>query len=375
MNLSLGEISQALGGGALSVGHVVVPGPGRSATDRSLLIRLSPTAPDGFELESLAGKDIEACRDYVRRRVGLTRFASKANGEPATREGDAAAPDGLIAPADKHAASMAYIARRKYVLETFSAISFDANEEWLVKKILPRQGVAALYGRFGSYKSFVAADIAFSVASGKEWAGHRDGAGARRVFAESDRHPDKMVERIRARIRGGEIIQSIGRGRGVNRTSETPLEVLVLGDVILPIAVDQFLPDEALNPLPIDLMLAEGGVAFESGASAAIAYPTLWPTRSAAKKALQRANRGTFCYKSARLRKSPLVRFQRVGPKLHVERAVFDPRQVRHPRGAIEAMLGPLAKFQIAKGAAAPVPERVKPERRRDAVVGFNSAA
>jgi putative DNA primase/helicase len=180
----------------------------------------------------------------------------------------------------------------------------------------------------------------------------RDGAGARRVLAESDRHPDRMVERIRARICAGEIIQAIGRGRGVNRTPRTPLEVLVLGDVILPIAVDRFLPDEALNPSPVDLMLAEGGVAFEAGASAALAYPQLWPTQSAAKKALQRANRGTFSKKNILIRKCPRVRFQRIGPKLHVERAVFDPRLVRHPRATIEAMLGPLAKFQIAKGAA-----------------------
>jgi putative DNA primase/helicase len=175
----------------------------------------------------------------------------------------------------------------------------------------------------------------------------RDGAGARRVLAESDRHPDRMVERVRARICGGEIIQAIGRGRGVNRTPQTPLEVLVLGDVILPIAVDQFLPDEALNPTPIDLMLAEGGVAFEAAASAATAYPQLWPTRSAAKKALQRGNRGTFSYKNVPLRKCPLVRLQRVGPKLHVERAVYDPRQVDDPRVAIEAMLGPLAMFEL----------------------------
>ena len=179
----------------------------------------------------------------------------------------------------------------------------------------------------------------------------RDGAGARRVFAESDRHPDKLVERIRTRICGGEIIQAIGRGRGVNRTPRTPLEVLVLGDVVLPVAVDQFLPDEALNPSPIDLMLAEAGVAFEAEASAAFAYPTLWPTRSAAKKALQRANRGTFSYKNVLIRKSPLVRFQRVGPKLHVEQAIYDPRLVPDPRAAIEVMLGSLAMFELIAAA------------------------
>jgi hypothetical protein len=123
--------------------------------------------------------------------------------------------------------------------------------------------------------------------------------------------------------------------------------VLVLGDVILPIAVDQFLPDEALNPSPIDLMLAEGGIAFEAAASAAIAYPTLWPTRSAAKKALQRANKGTFSKKNVPIRKCPFVRFQRVGPKLHVEQAIYDPRQVCDPRAAIQAKLGPLAMFEL----------------------------
>ena len=59
------------------------------------------------------------------------------------------------------------------MLEPFNAILFDAKAEWLVKQILPRQGVVAIYGRFGSFKSFIAADIAFSVASGKEWAGRR----------------------------------------------------------------------------------------------------------------------------------------------------------------------------------------------------------
>jgi putative DNA primase/helicase len=175
----------------------------------------------------------------------------------------------------------------------------------------------------------------------------RDGADMGPVLAESDRHPDEMVERIRARICVGEIIQAIGRARGVNRTPQTPLEVLVLGDVILPIAVDEFLPDEALNPGPIDLMLAEGGIAFESGTSAAIAYPQLWPTRSAAKKALQRGNRGTNSKKSVPIRKCPPVRFQRIGPKLHVEQAVYDPRRVGDPRAAIEAKLGSLALFEV----------------------------
>jgi putative DNA primase/helicase len=177
----------------------------------------------------------------------------------------------------------------------------------------------------------------------------RDGAGARRVFAESDRHPDKMVERIRARICGGEIIQAIGRGRGVNRTPQTPLEVLVLGDVILPVAVDEFLPDEALNPTPIDLMLAEGGVAFAAAASAAIAYPNLWPTPGAARLALHRQSSVTIPNRCTLVREcnGALVRYRRQGNGQKIARAWFDPARVADPRAAIEAMLGSLAMFEL----------------------------
>ena len=200
MTLRLSEISQALGGGTLSVGHVAVQGPGRPATDRSLLIRLSPGAPDGFELESLAGDDIAACRDYVRQRVGLAPFAAKANGEGATREVAAAAPDGLIVHADEYARGATDAPRPKFVLEPFSRIQFDAKAEWLVKKILPRQGVAAIYGRFGSFKSFIAADIALSVACGKEWAGRRvTGAPVVYIAAEGAAGFRKRIAGMKAR--------------------------------------------------------------------------------------------------------------------------------------------------------------------------------
>jgi RecA/RadA recombinase len=63
--------------------------------------------------------------------------------------------------------------RSKFALEPFSDIVFHGNEEWLIKRVLPRQGVAAIYGKPGSFKSFVAADIAFCVALGRQWAGRR----------------------------------------------------------------------------------------------------------------------------------------------------------------------------------------------------------
>jgi hypothetical protein len=53
-------------------GHnVVAPGPGHSRADRSLSVKLDPTAPDGFIVYSFAGDPVLECRDYVRTALGL----------------------------------------------------------------------------------------------------------------------------------------------------------------------------------------------------------------------------------------------------------------------------------------------------------------
>jgi len=61
--------------------------------------------------------------------------------------------------------------RRKFILEPFEQIEFTGGGEWAVKRVLPRQGVAVLYGKSGSFKSFVALDLACRLAAGWEWAG------------------------------------------------------------------------------------------------------------------------------------------------------------------------------------------------------------
>lgn len=61
----------------------------------------------------------------------------------------------------------------RFALEPWSAVVFEAREEWLVKRILPRRGLAAIYGKPGSLKSFVASSLALAVAIGGDWAGRR----------------------------------------------------------------------------------------------------------------------------------------------------------------------------------------------------------
>ncbi len=63
--------------------------------------------------------------------------------------------------------------RSKFFLEAFEAIQFEADEEWLVKRVLPRQGVAVVYGKSQSFKSFITSDLAWTIAAGWDWAGVR----------------------------------------------------------------------------------------------------------------------------------------------------------------------------------------------------------
>ena len=65
-------------GGAVNGDQVLAPGPGHSTTDRSLSVKISAKAPDGFVVNSFADDDPITCRDYVREKVGLPAF--KPNG-------------------------------------------------------------------------------------------------------------------------------------------------------------------------------------------------------------------------------------------------------------------------------------------------------
>jgi hypothetical protein len=75
--LDLRTLRQTLGG-EISSGSLRCPGPGHSAADRSLSVKLDNEAPEGFLVHSFAGDDPIICRDYVRTKAGLPAF--KPNG-------------------------------------------------------------------------------------------------------------------------------------------------------------------------------------------------------------------------------------------------------------------------------------------------------
>jgi Bifunctional DNA primase/polymerase, N-terminal len=101
-------------------------------------------------------------------------------------------------------------------------------------------------------------------------------------------HADVDAETLRAAICDDEVIQAIGRGRGVNRTAGNPLEVQVLADVALPLIHDRVVPWESLVPDVLQKMLL-AGVAVDSPTDAAALHPGMFKSANEAKLAFARA--------------------------------------------------------------------------------------
>src|SRR5260370_32239812 len=69
-------------GGDVSSGQVLAPGPGHSAADRSLSVKIDPDAPDGFIVHSFADDDPITCKDYVRGKLDLEAFKPNGGSPP-----------------------------------------------------------------------------------------------------------------------------------------------------------------------------------------------------------------------------------------------------------------------------------------------------
>jgi hypothetical protein len=101
-------------------------------------------------------------------------------------------------------------------------------------------------------------------------------ADGRVVATERDCHPDAIAEMFRHRITTLELQQIIGRGRGLWRDGDNPLQVLVLTDVPLELPIHLLTTADAERVSFEDRQMAVGGIAFGCAAHAAAAYPELW---------------------------------------------------------------------------------------------------
>jgi RecA/RadA recombinase len=68
-------------------------------------------------------------------------------------------------------APVAVAARQRYKLLSVADVAALPTLPWLIKGLLPRHGLAALYGPSGSGKSFLALELAGCVVAGRKWFG------------------------------------------------------------------------------------------------------------------------------------------------------------------------------------------------------------
>ncbi|MCB8883982.1 toprim domain-containing protein [Acidisoma cellulosilytica] len=175
-------------------------------------------------------------------------------------------------------------------------------------------------------------------------AGHADAI-------EAERHPDTIAEAIRWQICEGELLQIIGRGRGVNRTVENPLDVLVMTDVPVPTPVAETIAFADLDPTPDDQMMAAAGIILRNARHAASAFPDFWPSHNAADLALRRSRVRQTCKDNTLLYSDdgPWKRatYQLAGARAQPSTAIFDPSTCADPESWLTAKLGPLARFEV----------------------------
>lgn len=110
----------------------------------------------------------------------------------------------------------------------------------------------------------------------------------------ADQHPDPVAEAIRWTICEGELLQTVGRGRGVNRTPDTPLQIDILTSVPLPLPIDEAGSFSDFEPTPAEMMEARGVEVIDTSAKGAwnvvaAVLSDLFQTPDAARKGWNRA--------------------------------------------------------------------------------------
>jgi hypothetical protein len=175
-----------------------------------------------------------------------------------------------------------------------------------------------------------------------------DGSG---IAVENDQHPDPMAEAVRYQICEAELMQALGRARAINRGSETPLQIDILADVVLPVTVDEVM---AWKEPSAAVEMAVEGIVLTAPGDMARAWPGLWETVRAAEGMLQRLKAAAGAVRG----ESPLSSIYNISigksglsPLLYrtaltkFSHAMFDPRLLPNPHPWLEARLGRLANL------------------------------
>jgi putative DNA primase/helicase len=167
-------------------------------------------------------------------------------------------------------------------------------------------------------------------------------------------HPDWRVETIRWLICEAELMQAIGRGRGVRRTAANPLRIEILCNIPLAIEVDEVVTwDDDLKPSRVRVMLARGVVPMSYRDMAAV-HDDLFVSQRAAETAIQReaarlteGRRGTQPLNSREyLLKAcvdlQLIPYRRAGRGQPPTELLYIPTLIPDPEAWLTERLGPV---------------------------------
>ncbi|MBW6496631.1 MAG: hypothetical protein K0B16_19155, partial [Burkholderiaceae bacterium] len=175
-------------------------------------------------------------------------------------------------------------------------------------------------------------------------------ADGRTAPLAAEAHADPIAEAVRWSICEGELIQAMGRGRGVNRSADTVLEIDLLSDVVLPVTVDALVPWSELRPTRRDLM-ALSGLVLENAADMAACFPELWPSADAARQDRSRSVTNDYyrdLYNSQMSHSSAEVTYRPAGAGHRARTAHVDLARIPDPEAWLTNRLGPLAHCDIA---------------------------
>jgi hypothetical protein len=104
---------------------------------------------------------------------------------------------------------------------------------------------------------------------------------------------DELTDAMAWQICEAELLQNIGRARGVRRTKKNPVDVYLLNDIELPVREDVQITWRDFQPTPLDLMAARGVILDVPTSTrgywnlVAAVLPDLFGTPKAAKRQYQ----------------------------------------------------------------------------------------
>jgi len=204
----------------------------------------------------------------------------------------------------------------------------------------------------------------------------------RTVEVPADAHPDDLAEAVRWAICEAELVQAIGRARAVNRNAQTPLQIDVIGDVVLPLEVHEVAEWPDVEPTLLDVAALSGAV-LTSAVDLATAFPDLFDGPRSAQRLIDEAALSVpragisdrFGYSNLYIAKTVTNRdfwdtkewtrvvYRPEGRGQQTRTAWFDVHLISDPAGWLAERIGDLAACSIDGQSGDP--ERAKPDESR----------